>query len=196
MYGFSYVGATQLLAALMRPPHLAAIAPGFTSSDYYDGWTYQGGALFFAFALSWAVNLAVEDTRHRGDAACEMEMQDLMFKIGDWHRFMPLAQIAAAPAKRFGCVFLRLVGTSDPGRILASLEYSCPLRPNRGAHAHISGWYDVFLEGKFRIIEESTSRVPIRTHGRINSFSSDPGRICHGRHASASSITARWLRIL
>jgi predicted acyl esterase len=52
MYGFSYVGATQLLAAVMQPPHLAAIAPGFTGADYYDGWTYQGGALSLAFAMS------------------------------------------------------------------------------------------------------------------------------------------------
>ena len=42
MYGFSYVGATQWLAAVMRPPHLVAIAPAMTSSDYYDGWSYEG----------------------------------------------------------------------------------------------------------------------------------------------------------
>ena len=40
MYGFSYVGATQWLAAVKAPPHLAAIVPGHTSSDYYDGWSY------------------------------------------------------------------------------------------------------------------------------------------------------------
>ena len=42
MYGFSYVGATQWLAAVMQPPHLAAIVPAMTSSDYYDGWSYEG----------------------------------------------------------------------------------------------------------------------------------------------------------
>ena len=41
MYGFSYVGATQWLAAVMRPPHLVAIAPAMTSSDYYDGWSMR-----------------------------------------------------------------------------------------------------------------------------------------------------------
>ena len=44
MYGSSYVGATQWLAAVSRPPSLAAIAPRVTASDYYEGWTYQGGA--------------------------------------------------------------------------------------------------------------------------------------------------------
>src|ERR1700730_16114243 len=45
MYGLSYVGATQMLASVGAPPHLACIAPGMTSSEYYDGWTYRGGAL-------------------------------------------------------------------------------------------------------------------------------------------------------
>jgi len=37
MYGFSYVGATQLLAAAEKPPHLVCLAPGFTGSECYDG---------------------------------------------------------------------------------------------------------------------------------------------------------------
>ena len=45
MYGFSYPGATQLLAAAAQPPSLAAIAPGFTSSQFYEGWTYYGRRL-------------------------------------------------------------------------------------------------------------------------------------------------------
>ena len=52
MYGFSYVGATQWLAAAEKPPHLVAIAPAHTSSDYYDGWSYEGGAFSLAFKQS------------------------------------------------------------------------------------------------------------------------------------------------
>ncbi|HEY8450122.1 MAG TPA: CocE/NonD family hydrolase, partial [Bacillota bacterium] len=54
MYGRSYLGATQWLAALAKPPSLRAIAPGVTASNYYEGWTYQGGAFQLAFALAWA----------------------------------------------------------------------------------------------------------------------------------------------
>ena len=53
MYGVSYVGATQWLAAKAKPPSLAAIAPGLTASDYHDGWTWQGGAFELGFSLSW-----------------------------------------------------------------------------------------------------------------------------------------------
>jgi predicted acyl esterase len=45
MFGGSYVGATQLLAAIAQPPHLTTIVPVITASDYHDGWVYQGGAL-------------------------------------------------------------------------------------------------------------------------------------------------------
>src|SRR5690606_9172108 len=69
MYGFSYGGATQLLPAVKRPPSLAAICPAMTASQYYDGWTYNGGALALAFAASWATNLGVNTAQRRGDNA-------------------------------------------------------------------------------------------------------------------------------
>jgi len=41
MFGGSYVGATQMLAASARPPHLVAVFPYVTAAEYYEGWTYQ-----------------------------------------------------------------------------------------------------------------------------------------------------------
>ena len=55
MYGASYVGATQWLAAISRPPHLVTIAPTVTASNYHDGWTYQGGAFELGFNMSWTL---------------------------------------------------------------------------------------------------------------------------------------------
>ena len=40
MVGGSYMGATQMLAAIAHPPHLAGIMPFITASNYHDGWTY------------------------------------------------------------------------------------------------------------------------------------------------------------
>ena len=64
MYGGSYVGATQMLAAIARPPHLAGICPVVTASNYHDGWTYQGGAFEQWFNESWTSGLA-QDTLNR-----------------------------------------------------------------------------------------------------------------------------------
>ena len=55
MFGVSYVGATQWLAAKSGAPSLAGIAPGVTASDYHEGWAWQGGAFELGFNLSWAI---------------------------------------------------------------------------------------------------------------------------------------------
>jgi putative CocE/NonD family hydrolase len=67
MYGASYVGAVQLLAAAEAPPHLKAIAPAVTSPDFYSHWTYEGGALHLAFVATWAVQLAENVALRAGD---------------------------------------------------------------------------------------------------------------------------------
>jgi|SRR5882672_2628541 len=64
MFGGSYVGATQMLAAIARPPHLAGICPVVTASNYHDGWTYQGGAFAQWFDENWTSGLAL-DTLNR-----------------------------------------------------------------------------------------------------------------------------------
>ncbi|HKW56204.1 MAG TPA: CocE/NonD family hydrolase [Candidatus Acidoferrum sp.] len=72
MFGGSYVGATQYLAAIAKPPHLAGICPTVTASNYHDGWTYQGGAFEQWFNESWSTGLAMNTMRRRvetnGDA--------------------------------------------------------------------------------------------------------------------------------
>jgi uncharacterized protein len=55
MFGTSYVGATQWLAAISAPPSLRCIVPCFTASDYYEGWTYQGGAFEWGFMCNWVL---------------------------------------------------------------------------------------------------------------------------------------------
>jgi putative CocE/NonD family hydrolase len=64
MFGGSYVGATQMLAAIAHPPHLAGICPIVTASNYHENWTYQGGAFEQWFDESWTSGLA-QDTLNR-----------------------------------------------------------------------------------------------------------------------------------
>jgi putative CocE/NonD family hydrolase len=64
MMGASYVGATQMLAAIAQPPHLAGTAPAVTASNYHDGWTYQSGAFEQWFDQNWTTQLA-RDTLDR-----------------------------------------------------------------------------------------------------------------------------------
>jgi len=64
MFGGSYVGATQMLAAVGHPPHLAGICPWVTASNYHENWTYQGGAFEQWFNQSWT-SLLAQDTVDR-----------------------------------------------------------------------------------------------------------------------------------
>jgi putative CocE/NonD family hydrolase len=65
MFGGSYVGATQMLAAIAHPPHLAGICPAITASNYHENWTYQGGAFEQWFNQSWSSHLAQNTFQHR-----------------------------------------------------------------------------------------------------------------------------------
>src|SRR5258708_35105685 len=67
MFGGSYVGATQFLAAIAKPPHLAGICPTVTASNYHDGWTYQGGAVEQWFNESLTTGLAMKTMRRRAE---------------------------------------------------------------------------------------------------------------------------------
>jgi len=82
MWGGSYVGATQMLAAISKPPHLAGIFPNVTASNYHDGWTYQGGAFEQWFNESWTTGLAMNTMRRRvelnGDAVNGTKVLPLM----------------------------------------------------------------------------------------------------------------------
>jgi hypothetical protein len=69
MAGTSYFGVTQWQAALASPPHLLAIAPGQTATDYHDHWTYVNGVFDLWFAQSWILNFFSPDEFRRREIA-------------------------------------------------------------------------------------------------------------------------------
>jgi len=91
MYGFSYVGATQWLAATRKPPSLAAIVPAMTSSDYFDGWSYQGGAFALAFKESWPLGtIALTGARRLGEQAVLDKIQEALGELYATYEHLPL----------------------------------------------------------------------------------------------------------
>jgi putative CocE/NonD family hydrolase len=145
MYGFSYPGATQLLAATEQPPSLVAICPAMTASQYWEGWTYQGGALNLAFTANWAAGLAYDTARRAGD---ETAMTALEPATGDaaWFAQLPLAELAPLTRENAPYFFdwLEHPAYDDYWRATAIDEdYSRIRVPG----FHVGGWYDVFLSG-------------------------------------------------
>ena len=76
MFGASYMGATQWLAATQTPPSLRAMVPSITASDYHDNWTYQGGAFNLFFNVSWLMgNLALARLMREREENAEAPME-------------------------------------------------------------------------------------------------------------------------
>jgi uncharacterized protein len=68
MYGFSYQGTDQLLAAALRPPALKALAPAMIGWNVRTDWAYENGAFCLRANLGWAIQIAAETARLAGDA--------------------------------------------------------------------------------------------------------------------------------
>jgi len=150
MYGFSYDGATQLLAAAEAPQHLACIVPCLTGSEYYDGWTYRGGALHLAFVESWGVLLAQDTARRRGLRQLE-EMLHTSFSVtGLGFTNLPLEEYA--PLRRDAIAPWFFDWLRHPSRDDYWERWSIARRYGQiqVPALHLAGWYDIFLDGSIR----------------------------------------------
>jgi len=151
MFGESYVGATQMLAAVAHPPHLAGICPGFTASNYHDGWTYQGGAFEQWFSESWTSILA-QDTLHRSVLRnTNTVLAEWQLPLASYPLFnFPDAGFAPTSAATLAPYFLDWLqhATYDEYWKQVSIEehYDDITVPA----LTIAAWYDIFLEGSLR----------------------------------------------
>ena len=104
MYGFSYAGATQLMPATLRPPSLVTVCPALTASQYYEGWTYNQGALALAFTMSWAVHMAGMEARRARDDEAIAILQAAYANSQGWNWYLPLANFPPLTGK-YGSYF-------------------------------------------------------------------------------------------
>jgi putative CocE/NonD family hydrolase len=74
MYGFSYQGYVQMMAAIEAGPALKALAPAMSPWHARETWAYENGALRLQGALGWATQIAAETARHAGDAEAYAEL--------------------------------------------------------------------------------------------------------------------------
>jgi putative CocE/NonD family hydrolase len=141
MMGGSYVGATQMLAAMAKPPHLVAIAPTVTASEYYEGWTYQGGALMQWFTSSWASLLAVDTLERK--AVKGLRPQDWV--KGDPVESYPLMQ--PPPVAELAPYFHDWVSHETDDDFWRPVKVSDHYGDMSVKALHTGGWHDIFLKG-------------------------------------------------
>lgn len=75
MYGFSYQGTDQLLAAAEAPPALRAMAPAMIGWDLRTDWAYEGGAFALQGGFGWAIQIAAESAKLAGDVEAFTELR-------------------------------------------------------------------------------------------------------------------------
>ncbi len=151
MFGGSYVGATQMLAATAHPPHLAGICPVVTASNYHDGWTYQGGAFEQWFNESWSSGLA-QDTLNRavGKVTNAREGEDVL-PLTSYPLFnLPMTGALNANTSALAPYFLDWLGHPSYDAYWKRLSIEEYYADIRVPALHIAAWYDIFLGGSLR----------------------------------------------
>ncbi len=156
MFGTSYVGATQWLAAISAPPSLKAIVPAFTASDYYEGWTYQGGAFQWGFMLNWVLPyLTTADLLRkswREDVPDFAELREARLDaIDDGKEVAYTLPLKDFPVDNdLSPYFAEWL--SHPSR--DEFWTSCSIEERHDnvqvPALSIAGWYDIFLDGSLR----------------------------------------------
>ncbi|MFB9328088.1 CocE/NonD family hydrolase [Paenibacillus aurantiacus] len=146
MYGFSYCGAVQWLAAAEAPRQLACIAPGMIGSDAYQGKTYTNGAFALAAMQSW-VMFAAQDTalrKGRGDWASELNAH--YAGIHHFYKKLPLND-PPEPMKELAPYYTEWLRRPLRDDYWASRSLRERYESIRVPALHIGGWYDLFIEG-------------------------------------------------
>jgi putative CocE/NonD family hydrolase len=160
MFSGSYDGATQMLAAIGHPPHLAGIFPYVTASNYHENWTYQGGAFEQWFSESWSSKLARETFNRANQKRVDPLTGAPTLPLVDYPIFglQPLPS-QAATTTAFAPYFLDWLDhpSYDDYWKAVSIEdhFSDIIVPA----LHIAAWYDIFLGGSLR------NYLGIRSHG-------------------------------
>ena len=141
MYGGSYVGATQLLAAIARPPHLAGICPNFTASNYHDGWTYQGGAFEQWFNEWWTTYLAMNTMRRRVEEGADALSGTKTLPLLDYPVLQGRSTAGLAP---YFTDWLSHPDYDDYWKQWSIEEHYAQIQVPVYS---LGGWYDIFLGG-------------------------------------------------
>ena len=160
MFGASYVGATQMLAAIAHPPHLAGICPIVTASNYHDGWAYQGGAFEQWFDESWTSGLA-QDTFDRAVAHNTNALLGMAkLPLTGYPLFnFPDASASVYSSKALAPYFLDWLAHPDYDEYWKRWSIEEHYADINVPALTVAAWYDLFLGGSLR------NYVGVRTHG-------------------------------
>ena len=164
MFGASYMGTTQWLAATQTPPSLKAMVPSITASDYHDNWTYQGGAFSLFFNVSWLMtNLSLARLmREREDKEeARKELAATMGQIDTMRETVKALPLKEFPLFRTGAPYffdwLEHPYYDSYWKKLCIEEYYSKIDVPT---LNFGGWYDIFAGGTVRNYVGMRAKAP------------------------------------
>ncbi len=167
MYGFSYQGATQFLAAAEQPEGLLAIAPGMAATDLYRGWFYHNGALRLASTLGWGLQMLKMDARRLNLREASDKLEQAWADLRNQTNILPFRDHPALASTGLPPYVLDWFDHHRPGPYWESLDISTCLNRINIPALHISGWYDTYLKGTidgFLSLRERAATAFAREH--------------------------------
>lgn len=153
MYGFSYQGATQLLAAAEQPEGLECIAPAMTACDLCRGWFYHNGALRLASSLGWGLQMLKEDARRLGLREASSKLESAWSAVRAQAAVMPYAEHPAIADPALPSYVRDWFEHDAPSEYWTAMDVSERAQKIVVPALHVSGWYDSYIEGSIRGFE-------------------------------------------
>jgi putative CocE/NonD family hydrolase len=147
MYGFSYQGMTQLLAAAARPAGLMCIAPAMAAHDLYHGWFYNNGALRLASSLGWGLQMLKEDVRRRGLREASDRLERAWAALPAQFMETPYGAHPAIHGEWVPPYVRDWIRNDTAGAFWSRMDLSETLGDVTVPALHVSGWYDTYLKG-------------------------------------------------
>jgi putative CocE/NonD family hydrolase len=147
MYGFSYQGATQLLAAAEQPEGLVCIAPHMTAADLYHGWFYHHGALRLSVTLGWGIQMLREDARRKGLRDASNKLEAAWANIRAQAQSVPYGAHPAISDSGLPGYVRNWLSHREAGDYWAGQDISTRYERIVVPALHMAGWFDTYLDG-------------------------------------------------
>jgi len=162
MYGFSYQGMTQLLAAAEQPEGLQCIAPAMTAADLYRGWFYHNGALRLGSSLGWGLQMLKEDAVRLGLQDARAKLQAAWTNLPAQAQWMPYTEHPPIVGEGLPSYVRDWFEHDGAGEYWTTMDVSERAEKIAVPALHVSGWYDTYLEGSMAGFELLRKKSPAR----------------------------------
>ncbi len=162
MYGFSYQGMTQLYAATGESKALKAIAPAMVGYDLYTDWAYENGAFCLYANLGWAIQLAAETARRKGDEVAYQKLYAAARNLPLSDRLPANPDLMQEVAK--DSFYHDWLANEQPNEYWQQLSPKYLLDNVDLPMLHIGGWFDPYLRGTLNLYEAMAKRAKTPQH--------------------------------